>query len=298
VIHHVVIKHFRALSEVRVQLGPLTVLVGPNDSGKSSFLAAIDARLSKRHLGLEDGWRGTQHPEVFLYTEDDQGFQGQAEIFKLPSEGIPMESAGVADERGRGAPWLETSGKNLAAFLDYLLRKDRKRFDQIQKTLRELVPGLQQISITTPSPDTRAISLEIDDGFEIPGQRLSTGVRMLFFFVALAYHPNPPQVALIEEPENGVHPRRLKDIVGLLRKLTTGELSNHQVQVILSTHSPYLLDHIHLPEDQVLVFQRESDGRRTATEVDVKRLHLFLDEFMLGEVWFNQGEDGLLASAR
>lgn len=297
-IRRALIKKFRALMEVDVELRPLTVLVGPNDSGKSSFLEAIDSHLGKRHLSREDGWRGVKQPEVYLFSKDDQAFQGQVEIFKLPSEGIPMESAGVADERGRGAPWLETSGKNLAAFLDYLLRRDRKRFDKIQGALRGLVPGLQDISINTPAADTRAISLKIDDGFEIAGHRLSTGVRMLFFFVALAYHPNPPQVALIEEPENGVHPKRLKEIVRLLRSLTTGELSGHTVQVILSTHSPYLLDHIEIPKDQVIVFQRESDGRRTARPVDEKHLKAFLDEFMLGEVWFNQGEEGLLASAR
>jgi hypothetical protein len=32
--------------------------------------------------------------------------------------------------------------------------------------------------------------------------------------------------------------------------------------------------------------------------VDEKHLKVFLEEFMLGEVWFNQGEEGLLASAR
>ncbi|HLA79084.1 MAG TPA: AAA family ATPase [Vicinamibacteria bacterium] len=70
----------------------------------------------------------------------------------------------------------------------------------------------------------------IESGFEIPGERLSTGVRLLFFFVALAHHPSPPDVVLIEEPENGVHPRRLADIVALLRRLTTGELSGKAVQ--------------------------------------------------------------------
>ena len=297
-IERVQIRLFRALMDVEVRLKPLTVLVGPNDSGKTSFLEAIDSGLSKRNLTREDGWHGIEQPFVYLYNANDEPFQGQAEIFKLPSDGIPMESVGVADERGKGAPWLETSGKNLAAYLDYLLRKDRQRFDRIQKSLRDLVPGLREISIGTPSPDTRAISITIDDGFEIPGHRLSTGVRMLFFFVALAHHPNPPQVALIEEPENGVHPKRLHDIVGLLRSLTAGELTNHPVQVILSTHSPYLLDHISIPTDQVIVFRRESDGRRSAHVVDADRLQAFLDEFMLGEVWFNQGEDGLLAAAR
>jgi len=70
------------------------------------------------------------------------------------------------------------------------------------------------------------------------------------------------------------------------------------VQVILSTHSPYLLDHVRLPEDQVIVFAREEDGRRTAHEADQARLKTFLDEFMLGEVWFNQGEEGLVTTAR
>ena len=195
-IRRVVIKKFRALMEVDVELRPLTVLVGPNDSGKSSFLEAIHSRLSKRSFDREDGWRGVQQPEVYLSAKGDQTFQGTAEIFRLPSQGIPMDSAGVAEEPRKGAPQLKVDGANLAAFLDYLLRKDRKRFDQIQRALRDLIPGFDEISISTPSPDTRAISLRIEDGFEIPGHRLSTGVRMLFFFVALAHHPNPPQVAL------------------------------------------------------------------------------------------------------
>jgi predicted ATPase len=297
VIRRVQIQNFRALVEIDVELRPLTVLVGPNDSGKSSFLEAIYRR-TKGSIDREDGWRGIQQPIVSLYGTQQSLFQASAEIFKLPSQGIPMESAGVAEEPRKGAPQLAVDGSNMAAFLDYLLRKERRRFDQVQGTLRSLVPGFDEIAISTPSPDRRAISLKVEDGFEIAGNRLSTGVRMLFFFVALAYHPNPPKVALIEEPENGVHPKRLKDIVALLRELTTGKLSSHKVQVVLSTHSPYLLDHIHIPEDQVLVFHRHSDGRRTARPVDEEHLKAFLDEFMLGEVWFNQGEEGLLASAQ
>jgi len=299
VIQSVQIKNFRALRDVSVKLRPFTVLVGPNDSGKSSFLDAIH-RSRRGPLATEDGWRGATVPEVHLFAGAPGGprFDGLVEIFKLPSEGIPMESAGTADARGKGALQLQVSGANLAAFLDYLLRKDRKRFDQIQAALQSLVPGLEEISITTPSAETRAVTMKIESGFEIPGQRLSTGVRMLFFFVALAHHPNPPDVALIEEPENGVHPKRLKDIVELLRGLTEGKLSGRPVQVLMTTHSPYLLDHIKPPEDQVIVFRRESDGRRSAHEADEKRLKAFLDEFMLGEVWFNQGEEGLVTSSR
>jgi hypothetical protein len=56
-----------------------------------------------------------------------------------------------------------------------------------------------------------------------------------------------------------------------------------------------LLDHVDLETDQVLVFSREADGSRTARPVDAERMKTFLDEFMLGEVWFNQSEEGLVA---
>ena len=68
-------------------------------------------------------------------------------------------------------------------------------------------------------------------------------------------------------------------------------------QVILSTHSPYLLDHLTLDRHRVLVFSRNSEGGCTAREVDAERLKPFLEEFMLGEVWINQGENELIDEA-
>lgn len=35
------IKGFKCLRDVSVELGPFNVLIGPNDSGKSSFLQAL-----------------------------------------------------------------------------------------------------------------------------------------------------------------------------------------------------------------------------------------------------------------
>jgi predicted ATP-dependent endonuclease of OLD family len=81
----------------------------------------------------------------------------------------------------------------------------------------------------------------------------------------------------------------------LLHEITRGVHANHAAQVVLTTHSPHLLDFVDLNTDQVLVFSRQEDGSRTAEPADTERLKTFLDEFMLGEVWYNKGEEGLVA---
>lgn len=288
-IRAVQIENFRGIRSASVQLAPLTVLIGPNDSGKSSFLDGLYKKLAGG-FGSEDSWRGRKGPSIHLDWTGGQA-SSPAQIFRLPSHGLAMQAKG---DSGGSPPSLARDGSNLAAYFDYLLRKDRRRFDDVSQVLRRYVQGLEDITIDTPSPDTRSITVSIDKGFMLPGERLSTGVRMLMFFVALAYHASPPKLVLIEEPENGVHPRRLKEILSLLRSMTRGEFGGHRVQVILSTHSPYLLDHVHLPEDQILVFRRDDTGARTIVQADEKSLRDFLGEFMLGELWFNQGEEGLI----
>ena len=116
----------------------------------------------------------------------------------------------------------------------------------------------------------------------------------MLFFLALVHHPRRPNLILLEEPENGIHPRRLAEIIRVLRTILNGNNPEHIPQIVLSTHSPYLLDSIDLRTDQVLVFRRQEDGNRTIEAADADRLKLFLEDFMLGEVWYNQGEEGLV----
>ena len=203
-----------------------------------------------------------------------------------------MCSRGLPDEHG--PPQMDSSGELTPALLDYLLRRDRQRFFELVGALRDLVPGLEEVEIATPDPGTRRIDLVIEMGLRIPADQASAGLRLLLFFVSLAYHPAPPRLILLEEPENGVHPKRLGDVIRLLREITQGVHGGHAAQVVLTTHSPHLLDYVDLTTDQVLVFSRNDDGSRTADPADAERLKNFLDEFMLGEVWYNEGEAGLV----
>lgn len=213
-------------------------------------------------------------------------------FYLLPSDGVKLHGKGVRDTDE--APPLDSRGESLPALLDYFLRRDRRRFFEYVDALKKRVPGLEDLHIATPTEENRQVDLVIDGGLVLPPESVSVGVRLLIFYLALTYHPRPPKVILLEEPENGVHPKRLADIVALLRDITKGTHCGHPAQIILTTHSPYLLDNVKLDEDQVLVFSRNDDGSRSVEAADAERLKVFLDEFMLGEVWYNEGEAGLV----
>lgn len=306
------ISNFRCLKEVEVPLRPLTVLVGPNDTGKSAFLAALRYLGGGQGVSKYDRWRGIKS-RVYIsgVFDSDKHICYDSKVnrvdtnpsfdpnpftpiafYWLPSTGIQMISSGYVDVGD--PPIIATDGSNIPTLLDHLVRRDRKRFDNFVATMRNLVPGLEDIEISAPDISQRGVDFIIENGFRIPADNTSVGLRLMLFFVALAYHPNPPKIVLIEEPENGVHPKRLEDVVRLLREISQGKHGGHAAQVVLTTHSPHLLDYIKPDVDQVLVFKRNEDGSRTAEPADAKRLENFLDEFMLGEVWYNEGEEGLV----
>jgi len=220
------------------------------------------------------------------------------DVFRLPAAGARMESPGYDDSQ-RMAPSLTWDGGNVPALLDDLLRRDRNRFFAVVKVLKELVMGIEELDIATPGGGaTRRVDLVIENGLSIPADSASTGVRSLIFFVALAYHPTPARLILVEEPENGIHPRRLADVMRLFREITRGLHGAQPAQAVLTTHSPYLLDFVDLDTDQVLICRREDDGGRTVEPAAAERLKDFLDEFKLGEVWFNEGEERLCAKEK
>jgi predicted ATPase len=293
---------------------PLTILIGPNDSGKTAFLKAAQC-LASPAIDTHDYWRlesrnsiqiwaQVQGKKVIFSSEEGHSLQDSGGknplkpwgFYQLPVQGVPMTSSGYPDSGA--APSIRSNGEDVPALLDHLLRRDRNRFFEIRNALRRLIPGFEELEIATPEAAKRRVDLVIDNGLSIPADRSSAGVRLLLFFVALAYHPNPPKLILIEEPENGVHPKRLEDVARLLREITQGVHGNNAAQVVLTTHSPHLLDFVDIEKDQVLVFRRNDDGSRSAEPADAERLKNFLDEFMLGEVWFNEGEAGLVGGGK
>jgi hypothetical protein len=220
---------------------------------------------------------------------------GPVAKFRLPVGTTESKCIGYKTTDDSDLP-LGTNGERTAAFVDYLLRTDRPRFEGFVKNLCSLIPNLRDIQVGTPDARFRQLRFSTSTGMTFTDSSVSDGVRLCTFFVALAWHPRPPRTILIEEPENGIHPARLRHVMDLLHGLSEGRFSKQKCQVILTTHSPYLLDLVDPQNDQVLVFQRNSpDGTLSARPIDSEKIKAFLDDdFRLGEIWTNETEDGLI----
>ncbi len=114
---------------------------------------------------------------------------------------------------------------------------------------------------------------------KIPGWLLSTGTLRILALLALLRHPNLPSLIIIEEIENGLDPRSVHLIVDEIRNAVEMGLT----QVIVTTHSPYLLDLLSLSH---IVFVERVDGQPTFTRpADQESLQSWLNRFGPGKLY-------------
>jgi predicted ATPase len=108
-------------------------------------------------------------------------------------------------------------------------------------------------------------------------------------YLALLLSPHPPRLLLIEEPENGIHPKRLQDVLGIL-----GELASAQslTQILLTTHSPYAVDSF--KPEQVTLCTKSDDGTVELTRMSASKAVREQESlFTLGEIWTAEGDNEL-----
>ena len=116
------------------------------------------------------------------------------------------------------------------------------------------MPNVDGIEVDVNDLGEAEIRLK-ENGVAIPARVLSEGTLRVLGLLALSSIGEGPALVGFEEPENGIHPRRIQLIAELLKtRATSGE-----TQYIVTTHSPILPDL--LPDDSLLAVRR--DKRRT-----------------------------------
>lgn len=175
---------------------------------------------------------------------------------------------------------LQNDGSNLAAFLLSMREKHPDRYELIRKTIQRIAPYFDDFEL-------KVIKAKHEDQVRLtwrqkgkdyifsPGH-LSDGTIRFICLVTALLQPKPPSTIVVDEPELGLHPEALTILAGLLRSASS------RMQIIAATQSPVLLSEFE--PDQVITVD-QVDGATRFERLDPERLHSWLEDFSLGDLW-------------
>ncbi len=174
-------------------------------------------------------------------------FPIQLDVDRMRRASPPSERSGFALD-GSNLPWALIG-----------MREGRpERYTQWREHVRTALPDLTDIEARVRDDDRHAyIVARYDSGSVVPASLLSDGTLRMLALTLIAYHAEEPALFLIEEPENGVHPRAVEAVYESLSSMW-------EHQVLLASHSPVLLS---LAEPRhILCFARDGSGASDVVE--------------------------------
>ena len=188
-------------------------------------------------------------------------------------------------KRTGGPIYLSSDGANIAEYLSDILEQDPESFDSILEAMQYVMPYLRDLRPVLTDILGRQMHVEMTEAdFKVMGWLLSTGTLRILALLALFRHPKPPPLIVIEEIENGLDPRTMQLLVEELRNVVESGRS----QVIVTTHSPYLLDLLDL-SDIVVVERTEDHGPVFFRPSDKPELERWAENFSPGRLYTMQG---------
>jgi predicted ATPase len=125
-------------------------------------------------------------------------------------------------------------GENLAAFINTLKHNYPHDFRSFNLALQEILPAATSLDVKV-LPEGR-VGLRLNENkIEFSARLISEGTLRVIGLLAAVHPRNPTTLIAFEEPENGIHPVRLKLISEVLKNA-----QRYGKQIIITTHSPIL----------------------------------------------------------
>lgn len=214
----------------------------------------------------------TEHPRVAALRE----FIADWYVSYLSIDETRLQPTAGPQER------LSKTGDNLPNVIQYLKEQHPEHLEGIFALLSERVPRLESV-LAEPMADGRLLLQLKDAPFERPvlSRFVSDGTLKMLAYLVVLHDPKPPQFIGIEEPENYLHPRLLSGLAEECRAAT------ERAQLLITTHSPFLLDGIRAKEVRVLY--RDAHGHSHAVRAsDIQGVNEFVDAgASLGHLWLS-----------
>lgn len=328
------IKNFRCVYDATVDLDWFTVLIGKNDTGKTSILEALSllaegldqnsmrrtrrsvddlsevvshgagqmliaahfdngaaAKLaldtSEPHRWPEVEIHPTHHETLLSFARTQQPYALKPAAMRGPAQTGTLE----------GRP-LPSDGSNL---IDVLVRMPHRAFGELLGEYTSRLPEIDEVLRETyvrsgyVQQGSMEIRFRLKNGDEISARQASDGAMLVLGFLALIMDKNPPQLILLEEPENGIHPGQLAKLIQSLIDLS---IVQNRVQIVMTTHSPFVLDAVDADNVRVVTRNTEKGTKvHRFAELEAVKRKLGIG-FSVGEAWVNMDDDEVLEPAK
>ncbi len=207
-------------------------------------------------------------------------------------------------------PQIEFDGSGLAPNLDYLRSEAPDKFQSLQEMLQRVVPGVKRLGVRRAKVavdrqrlievDGKSISyeenremtgqeivLDTNSGDRIPAHAISEGTILALGLLAVLMSPTPPHLVLLDDVEQGLHPKAQRELMSVFKEIIK---ANPDLQIIFSTHSPYIVDEL-IPS-QVHVLSSDRSGLSHAKRLDEHPdIEWAKQTLTTGEFWDAEGED-------
>ncbi|MEI8255406.1 MAG: ATP-binding protein [Deltaproteobacteria bacterium] len=204
-----------------------------------------------------------------------------AHLLRLDPDAMRAPS-GLVLESDVGS-FLDERGTGLAGAYYAILSRGDESFGAIVKQLRELFPSVKTLRVPPVSATQVTLQVELIDGTKVPAQHVSEGMLYFLAFAALRFLANP-SVLLVEEPENGLHPSRIADVMRILRDMASAEPG--ATQVLIATYSPLVINEMR-PEEVTVVTRSPGEGSKFTPIVDTPNFSQRSQVYALGELWLS-----------
>lgn len=260
---------------------PKTILHGSRDSQAQTVISKIlsgnDNFYPETYSKKKKDWvlsfkLGPRRSALANLPEDETKFPVSTWLKSILAEGVQQLILNSLLIRrpsppGRGRH-LEPDGSNLPWVVAHLEENHPEKLRDWLAHLRTALPDLEGLrTVERPEDRHRYLMLRYHGGLEIPSWVASDGTLRLLALTLPAYLQGLSGIYLIEEPENGIHPRAVETMFQSLSSV-------YDAQVLLATHSPVVLGIV--DPSALLCFAKDDEG---ATDIVLGSEHPALQDW-------------------
>ncbi len=204
---------------------------------------------------------------------------------------------------------VESDGAGMASVLAFMALNKPDKFASLQERIRSVIPPVKRIrfdrvpvikfetEVVTIDSDrlTRRIKREFlgdevvfdfEGASDIPAHLASEGTILVLGLLTALLGPARPKFFLLDDIDHGLHPKAQRKIIPLIRTILE---ENSDLQIIATTHSPYIVDE--LEANEVRITWAGEDGATQCGHLDSHPdFDRWKDEMWPGEFWSLVGE--------